>query len=901
MKQEQRALASGPLTDKTLTGIAVPSSKRTNVGAKRWLQLVFYISIFLSSISVKGQLWVSGNAYLNSLPVISHCPDTDIPVHAIGNPTGVVNSSQLAFSFNDIHTTATNYRIQINKGVPNRPWNNVNGYGADGNQFSKLSTLYEFVGTLNNQSSFSRNISIQDLDGPGTYYVTVRQYIPGPVTVPSGLCYVSYGESAYSTPVSFTLESSNLEIGTSHLSCSVNSTNVNASVSVKNNGIFGLGGFLVGFYLSLDPYLDPNDIRFDEVTVGYLGAGASTGALNGSANVASIASPGTYNIIVKVDYGLSATESNETDNDHRYSGCQVIVPVSQLDAGIANPAEGLMINRYNHSTYIDSDGKLLVDGWSNTNPLAWIRLFLNGYDKGTVQNPNNSAWNKAIDVSAGTNSLYATVRCNYNGCSINGLNTPTRAFTYMQPLTPWGIWKDDAAGTIEIKWSKHTTAGTAGFHYQVYRNTIDSPGVGSDWVMLGTWTQNDQYFDTPPLQGVTYYYWVACAASNTGLHPSAYGGSRNATLTLPDPVILSATSTGETLNENDGTISTTTSGGQTPYTYAWSNGASSSSIANLSDGSYSLTVTDAVGTTATASAVVDPYGLTRLINPHCGITLTSLSNYLQYTMVPGATAYGYRFTGPSGNNLFYQRNFAASNFQVAQVQGIAYNTTYSVEVMAYYNGHWGSYGTACSITTPAGTPATYLKPISCGATIALWSEYLYYKGVPGANAYELEFTNPNTGLTISRTLTTTNILFLLGWVQNIQSATLYNVRVRARVGGVWGSFGMSCTVTTPSSPVLRLALLEEELAGGKITFAEDWKIFPNPANGAFFLQYQGFEVAPNVALEVYDLSGRLVSKRSFSAAELGSPISVTTELSSGTYLVVVKGQKLLYQQRLVVL
>ncbi len=53
-----------------------------------------------------------------------------------------------------------------------------------------------------------------------------------------------------------------------------------------------------------------------------------------------------------------------------------------------------------------------------------------------------------------------------------------------------------------------------------------------------------------------------------------------------------------------GSISRTMSGGTAPYTYQWSNGANTASLTGLPAGNYSLTVTDANGCIAVASATV---------------------------------------------------------------------------------------------------------------------------------------------------------------------------------------------------------------------------------------------------------------------------------------------------------
>lgn len=62
-------------------------------------------------------------------------------------------------------------------------------------------------------------------------------------------------------------------------------------------------------------------------------------------------------------------------------------------------------------------------------------------------------------------------------------------------------------------------------------------------------------------------------------------------------------------NECDGTASVTASGGQSPYTYAWSNNATTASLNNLCAGQYTVTVTDAAQATTTASVIIAEPGL----------------------------------------------------------------------------------------------------------------------------------------------------------------------------------------------------------------------------------------------------------------------------------------------------
>ncbi len=66
------------------------------------------------------------------------------------------------------------------------------------------------------------------------------------------------------------------------------------------------------------------------------------------------------------------------------------------------------------------------------------------------------------------------------------------------------------------------------------------------------------------------------------------------TVTEPAPLNANATATDQScFNTIDGTATATPTGGTTPYNFAWSNGASTSSLTGLAAGTYTVTVTDA--------------------------------------------------------------------------------------------------------------------------------------------------------------------------------------------------------------------------------------------------------------------------------------------------------------------
>ena len=81
--------------------------------------------------------------------------------------------------------------------------------------------------------------------------------------------------------------------------------------------------------------------------------------------------------------------------------------------------------------------------------------------------------------------------------------------------------------------------------------------------------------------------------------------TRCITLVAPDPIEITTDVTPANCGENNGSISIAASGGVGTYSYAWSNGAISSSIGNLAAGEYCVTVTDENDCTASACINLD--------------------------------------------------------------------------------------------------------------------------------------------------------------------------------------------------------------------------------------------------------------------------------------------------------
>ncbi len=132
---------------------------------------------------------------------------------------------------------------------------------------------------------------------------------------------------------------------------------------------------------------------------------------------------------------------------------------------------------------------------------------------------------------------------------------------------------------------------------------------------LGTATANPSNGQAP-----YSYSWSnsSTAQTITGLSAGTYtvtvtdnlGCSANGTVTITQPPALSAGAVGTNITCNgasDGTIELTVSGGVTPYSYSWSNGATTEDLSGLPSGNYTVVITDANGCqTFSGAAVTEP-------------------------------------------------------------------------------------------------------------------------------------------------------------------------------------------------------------------------------------------------------------------------------------------------------
>ncbi|RMG54992.1 MAG: hypothetical protein D6717_08730, partial [Gammaproteobacteria bacterium] len=222
------------------------------------------------------------------------------------------------------------------------------------------------------------------------------------------------------------------------------------------------------------------------------------------------------------------------------------------------------------------------------------------------------------DIPAGTYSVTATDAA---GCTIAdtiALTAPARIFTLVEiePVvchgdSTGGIFLVTGGGTPPYTWMWHT----------------------------GDTTHN--------IEGIPSGYYSV-------IIEDAHGCQATDTIFVPEPPLLEATvhtTPVSSATAADGTAWFTASGGTPPYTWQWSTGSTDSTLVGLPPGEYCLTLTDALGCTATDCDTIPAFDCSQLALSLEGYLIScngdSTAGQIQ-AMVSGGTA-PYTFSWSDGS------------------------------------------------------------------------------------------------------------------------------------------------------------------------------------------------------------------------------------------------------------
>ena len=132
----------------------------------------------------------------------------------------------------------------------------------------------------------------------------------------------------------------------------------------------------------------------------------------------------------------------------------------------------------------------------------------------------------------------------------------------------------------------------------------------------------------------------------------ANGCTSTASVNIPEPDVVAVTLSKNDVGcsgSNDGSASASITGGTPGFTYLWSNAGNSASINNLTSGTYTVTVTDLNGCSATGSInIIDPVALSVNVDSNL-ISCNGLTDG-SITIIPSSSSTNFDFVW-SHNNL----------------------------------------------------------------------------------------------------------------------------------------------------------------------------------------------------------------------------------------------------------
>ena len=250
----------------------------------------------------------------------------------------------------------------------------------------------------------------------------------------------------------------------------------------------------------------------------------------------------------------------------------------------------------------------------------------------------------------------------------------------------------------------------------------------------------------------------------------------------------------------------------------------------------------------------------------------------------------YRWLFDSGTEIFEFNSNSSSYFcNLENVQGLTYGTTYAVQVFVTGGGTESGVSTPGTISLLPTTPTTSLNPafIACGSSVTLTAWTQAFK-VCGATSYDFRMTNlttPGTPIEVARP----NRIIAFNTVAGLVAGNTYNVAARATAGGATAPYGAECAISFVA-PAPGIAPEVENLETTQVlTEGPNTTIYPNP-NAGENLQVLISNLdaqQQQIQIEIYDLTGKLVSQENFGSSNTSfrASMPVRGQLAQGVYIV----------------
>ncbi|MBK7709998.1 MAG: SprB repeat-containing protein [Bacteroidales bacterium] len=410
----------------------------------------------------------------------------------------------------------------------------------------------------------------------------------------------------------------------------------------------------------------------------------------GTSQTISGLAPGIYNYTV-------------TNSD----GC--ISPATTLTVNNIPTAPTASTNVTNASSVGASDGAIDLTVTGGTAPYSFS--WSNGATTEDISGLNAGTYSVTItDANGCTTSASATV--NENAAPINTSTVVTNV-----------TCNGDADGAINLT----VTGGTPPYSF--------------------SWSNGDATEDISGLSAGTYNVTIT---DNDGT-------TANASATVSEPSALNTATNvtdASSVGASDGAVDLTVTGGTAPYSFSWSNGATTEDISGLNAGTYSVTITDANGCTTSASATVNENAAA--INTSTAVTNVTCNGdadgAINLTVTGGTPPYSFSWSNGDATEDISGLSAGTYNVTITDNDGTTANASATISEPSALNtatnvtdaSSVGASDGAIDLTVTGGT-APYSFSWSNGATT---------EDISGLNAgtYSVTITDAN-GCTTSASAT----------------------------------------------------------------------------------------------------------------------------------------------------
>ncbi len=302
------------------------------------------------------------------------------------------------------------------------------------------------------------------------------------------------------------------------------------------------------------------------------------------------------------------------------------------------------------------------------------------------------------------------------------------------------------------------------------------------------------------------------AGSHSVTVSDASGCSNTTTVTVNQgtgTINVTATGTDATCGNNNGTATATPTSGTAPYTYNWSNGATTSTITNLAGGTYTVTVTDATGCSNTATATVNSVDDNPTVSISPSTSTICKGSDLQMTATTTGSSLTYSWTATGGtfsdatiSNPVYSMNTPGTYTLTLTVDagGCTASATATVTVEEGPTVHMvpcAEYSCtgediAVSVDHATSSPGLTYMWTATGGTFSDPTKPAtkYHNTVPGVYTITLTGTDPAYGCvaTDTRVITVLNLASEVTLVDPLSECGASDAKISATVTGGTGTY-----------------------------------------------------------------------------------------------------------------